>query len=213
MFLFLTVTPFATVVSDIRTSAMNASLYQRISRIPPLVLNIREQFSNAFLDSQNISEKILSSILKPLGKNVTYSTELIYPSEMKGDKCWLHINLIRGKVAYSPVIQNLEVSVGSDSILSDEVISEIDKYSFALYKFNKAGNDSMTWHKPFDHKNFYRYSVDLDLDNISLIPSDSFKATVRRNYFPDCKNGIAILIFKRDEIGTNNNDYLLIYDA
>ena len=70
----------------------------------------------------------------------------------------------------------------------------------------------MSWHKPFHEKSFYQYSVDLDLDEINIKPSSDFQSTVRKNYFQDSSpnNSIAILVFRKDKVGTNNLDYLLI---
>ncbi|GEM_PF-6291917 len=211
MFLFIYLTPASTVVKEknpVRTSILKAS------SISPQVQSLQDQISCLLTSSESISTQIAKSLNEELDKSIVISHNLIYSPGAFGVKNWVNVRLVSEKTAHSDLKRWIEVSVGSDSKFSDEIVAEMENYSFALYKYNKSGHDLMSWHKPFDKKNFYQYSLDLDPQEVNLIPSDDFKTTVRRNYFQSYSdnNSIAVLVFRKDKIGTRNSDYLLVYD-
>lgn len=221
MFLFLHLTPTSIVVVENRTTTVQPS-FNRPQITSPQIQSLQDQFSSILLNSERISTKIDALLKKRVNDKATVAYDLIYtPMIGEGDnatrldkKNWVSIGLQSENTKYYGQNKKIGITVQSDNWLRDEIKSELENYSFALYRFSKSGYDSMSWHKPFDKKHYYSYSIELDPDKIGLNPSADFKATVRRNYFqensPD--GAIAVLIFRKDKIGTNDLDYLLVYD-
>lgn len=179
----------------------------------PDVIKLQDKFSSLLINSDAISADTARLLNEKFGQHTVYSKSLICPSPPDGTQNWLHVALLGDKDARHPLRRSIEVSVGRDSCFPDEISAEMEHYSFALYKYSKFGHDRMSWHKPFEVKGRYQYSVAINLDELTRIPAEDFQATVRRNYIhgnpPD--GSIFLLPFRKDRDGTANNDYLLIH--
>ncbi len=210
MFFPVTLTPSSTVtvVQKSRTAVSD----RIVSNEQKCAQEIQEQFANILLNSSKVSKKIPEVLAEKLEKFTVQSHSLIYTEPLSRLDNWVNIKLVRNKTTHNNLKPIIQISFEGSTRLSDDVTDELGKYSFALYQIHDSGNDLMSWHKPFNEKSFYRYSVDIDLDEINIKPSNDFKSMVRRNYFQDdsANNSIAVLVFRKDKVGTNNLDYLLI---
>lgn len=178
----------------------------------PEVITLQDKFSSLLTNSDAISADIARLLKEEFGQHTVYSKSLVCPAPPDGTQNWVHVALLGDKDARHPLKRSIEISVGNDSRFPDEIAAEMEHYSFAIYKYGKYG-DRMSWHKPFEVKGNYQYSVTIPLEELTRIPANDFQATVRRNYIhgtpPD--GSIFVLPFRKDKDGTSNNDYLLIH--
>lgn len=203
------ITPASMVVRDLTT--VRPSIVKPCTSSPE-VIKLQDKFSSLLINSDAISAHISKSLSKGIGQNTVFSRELMCPSPPDGTQNWVHVALLGDKDARHPLKRSIEISVGNDSYFPDEIISEMERYSFAIYKYSKYG-DSMSWHKPFELKHRCQYSVAINVEELNRIPTNDFQETVRRNYIHGSPpNGsIFVLLFRKDRDGTANNDYLLIH--